>query len=250
MNTSSLANSLLHFFTHPAQNRAPARAIGAEAGAAARNPQFDRELAEIESAPLPTAARAAKDVAPVLRLAEWIFQPIAAAKNITLKVEAPAAGLLAECDEIRVQRVVENLLSNAIKYSPANTTVTLGARLTNGTLNVWVDDQGPGVPLMEQAGLFADTDNYFGLLEDEDTGSDRGLVVCQHIAQTQRGTLEMHNRREGGARFEFRLPAASLRQASAAPTLGERLGEGKVTTFTTSAKPALVSMKLPTAAVA
>ncbi|HTB62249.1 MAG TPA: hybrid sensor histidine kinase/response regulator [Opitutales bacterium] len=217
-----------------------------------RKTNLDRELEEIAAslAPVAKVTEAPKDVAPVLRLAEWIFQPIAAEKNITLKVEAPAKGLFAECDEVRVQRVVENLLSNAIKFSPANTTITLGAKVEDGSLNVWVDDQGPGVPPAEQANLFADTDSYLDLLDDENIGSDRGLVVCQHIAHAQHGKIAMHNRREGGAHFEFRLPAASLRQASSAATLSDRLGENKVTTFTTSAKPGLIIIHPRTTAVA
>ena len=104
-----------------------------------------------------------QDLAPVVSLAGWIFQPIAANKNIILQIDAPATGLFAVCDEVRIQRVIENLLSNAIRHTPTGGTITLAARAEHGVLRVWVDDEGPGVPLSEQSGLFEDSEYYLNV---------------------------------------------------------------------------------------
>jgi CheY-like chemotaxis protein len=214
-------------------------------------PLPDRANEQTKTAlPASSAAIAHHDLAPVVRLAEWVFQSIATDKQITLKVDAPAAGLLAVCDEIRIQRAIENLLSNAIKYSPAGGIVTLGARSADGWLRVWVDDEGPGVPLDEQDGLFEDAEHFLNIQDADEAGGNRGLVVCRHIAATHHGKMEMHNRREGGAHFELRLPAASAPRVTAAEALSDRPPADKVTPFIAAASAAVSSVNLPAAAVA
>ncbi len=185
------------------------------------------------SSPAPTAdlVKSNSDLAAVVRLASWVFEPVAANKGIKLHVDSPVAGLVATCDEVRIQRVLGNLLSNAIKASPAGSAITLAARQEDGWLRFWVDDSGPGVPVREQSGLFDEPTNLVDLLEADDNGSSRGLVVCQHIVTSHGGEMAMHNRREGGAHFEFRLPVAA-------------------NSSTRSAQPGLVTMKLSVAAVA
>ena len=198
----------------------------------------ERERVEMEVASvIPINASTAspvetvRDLAPVLRLAEWVFKPIAAHKQIALKLDAPAAGLLAKCDEVHVQRVIENLLSNAIKFSPARTTITLGAQERNGWLSFWVDDEGPGVPLADQSKLFEADGESLEFLGDGEIGCDRGLLVCKHIADKQQGRISMCNRDEGGARFELRLPAAHAPRVSALDALADKCESEKLAAF-------------------
>jgi two-component system sensor histidine kinase KdpD len=42
--------------------------------------------------------------------------------------------------------VLCNLLENAAKYTPAGTPVGIGAALRESEVEVWVDDNGPGLP--------------------------------------------------------------------------------------------------------
>ncbi len=160
----------------------------------------------------PTAdepAMAGTDLAGVVRLASWVFQPVAANKQISLTLDVPDSRLMAACDEVRIQRVLENLLSNAIKASPTGSSITVAAREENGWLRFWVDDAGPGVPEFEQSSLFDEPASFMDVLHSDDGGSNRGLLVCQHIVTRYGGEMAMQNRRNGGAHFEFRLPAAA-----------------------------------------
>jgi signal transduction histidine kinase len=211
MNASSLPNAFRHLFI-----RTQREFVAAPQLFGASNPAQPARRAATSTNSLwrKTQPFAQKDLAAVVRLAEWIFQPIADHKQITLKVEMPATALLAECDEVRIQRVLENLLSNAIKYSPAGSTITLGACCANGTVRFWVDDEGPGVPLDEQNGLFENEEHFLSFLDAEDAGADRGLVLSRQIIATHHGQIEMRNRCEGGAHFEFRLPAAHTNRFS------------------------------------
>ncbi len=150
-----------------------------------------------------------RDLAPLLKLAAWIFQPIAERKNIQLRLEAPDAGLYAICQEVRIQRVLENLLSNALRHAPAGSQVTLAARAEDGWLCIWVEDQGTGVPPALQSALFDGCELSFGESALGVNEDKHGLVVCKEIISANGGKILMYNRPEGGAHFEFHLPAIS-----------------------------------------
>ncbi len=168
--------------------------------------------------------RAPRDLAGTLRLVAWICQPSAQRKEITLRVEAPESGLNANCDETRIQRVLENLVFNAIKFSPSHTAITLGARKEGGLLRIFVDDCGPGVPEAEQAKLFTD----YGRTSVRPTGGESstglGLAICKRIVHAHGGVILMRNRTIGGAHFEFCLAAdeASPTPPSTPPALPAR----------------------------
>ncbi|HVU39052.1 MAG TPA: ATP-binding protein [Opitutales bacterium] len=175
-----------------------------------------------------------RDIAPLLKLVAWIFQPMAARKHVTLRVEAPEIGLFATCQELRIQRVLENLLSNAVRHAPMNSAITLAARIEDGWLCVWVEDQGPGVPLAEQARLFEGNEPSFGEYTLGVNDDNRGLVASREIVSTHGGEILMYNRVGGGAHFEFRLPSTNGRHGPTRP--------GKPNTFTVSLKAGLIKM--------
>jgi signal transduction histidine kinase len=156
------------------------------------------------------------DLVPVLRWADQIFTPVAAKKNLRLRLEEPAADLEVDGDEIRLKRVLENLVTNAIKFSPPNTSITLGARREGQFIKIWVDDGGPGVPEGEQVKLFTE----YGRTSVRPTGGESstglGLAICRSIVAAHGGTITMWNRPEGGAHFEFSLPRAA-EEAGAEP---------------------------------
>lgn len=150
-----------------------------------------------------------RDLATLLKLVSWIFQPVAARKNITLRLEAPEIGLMATCQEVRIQRVLENLLTNALRHAPANSQVTLASRVEDGWLCIWVDDEGTGVPLAKQAELFEGQEFSFGEFALGVSEDKHGLVVCKEIVSAHGGEILMYNRVGGGAHFEFRLPSTN-----------------------------------------
>src|SRR5262249_37933019 len=49
-------------------------------------------------------------------------------------------------DPPRLRRIFTNLVENALRYSPAGTTVTLGAVDEDKFVRAFVDDEGPGLP--------------------------------------------------------------------------------------------------------
>ena len=105
-----------------------------------------------------------------------------------------------------VTQVITNLLDNAIKYAQAGAIIQIAASADSSMVLVTVDDSGPGLPPGDPERLFA----KFQRGRDESTagGAGLGLAICRTIINAHGGTITAANRPEGGARFEFSLPAA------------------------------------------
>ncbi len=102
-------------------------------------------------------------------------------------------------------RLVENLASNASRY--ARTTVTFTVRQHQDTVELLVDDDGPGIPPSDRSRVF----ERFGTLDesrsDDRTGTGLGLSIAAAIVAAHGGTIGVGDAPHGGARFEVRLPA-------------------------------------------
>jgi signal transduction histidine kinase len=156
-----------------------------------------------------------RDLASLLRIVAWIFQPLATRKQVTLQVNAPVVGLVAVCDEIRIQRALEILLANAVHASPPNSTIILSARHEGNRLRFIIVDEGSGVPLDEQESIFDGVDNPLLRFISDDAGDDNELAVCRRIVNAHGGSITMRNRAEGGSRYEFSIPIVMPEYADA-----------------------------------
>ena len=111
---------------------------------------------------------------------------------------------LVEIDAILVERVLSNLIENAVKYSPPGGTITIGAAVASPTaVELWVEDEGPGLPPGKSETIF----NKFerGSKETAIPGVGLGLAICRSIIQAHGGTIRAEAARGGGARFVVSL---------------------------------------------
>ena len=76
---------------------------------------------------------------------------------------------------------------------------SVGWRRTRHGLDIWVDDEGPGL---------SNTTNLFvPFFTTKPGGSGIGLVLCRQIAEAHEGSLKLENKPEGrGARATLTLP--------------------------------------------
>jgi two-component system, sensor histidine kinase and response regulator len=98
-----------------------------------------------------------------------------------------------------------NYLSNAIKYGGQPPHVELGCDEQPGDiLRFWVRDNGRGIPIEEQAGLFT----AFGENSKvRATGHGLGLSIVQTIVEKMGGRVGMDSTPGHGSAFYFTLPA-------------------------------------------
>ncbi|UCV04688.1 two-component system sensor histidine kinase KdpD [Dechloromonas denitrificans] len=123
----------------------------------------------------------------------------------TVQVLLPADLPLLYFDPILMERVFCNLLENAAKYTPAGSTITLSARQSGDSVEIILEDNGPGLPAGKEEALFAKFAR--GKNESTVTGVGLGLSIVRAIVEAHEGTVSAENRASGGTRFVIRLPA-------------------------------------------
>ena len=107
-------------------------------------------------------------------------------------------------DRTQVLRALTNLLQNADLHGGGVTAV----RVVDGGafVDIRVEDCGPGVPAEEKSRIFERFARAGG--QKTGTGSGLGLSIVERTVRNHHGDVWCTNRRDGGAAFVMRLPAA------------------------------------------
>ncbi|MBH8568294.1 response regulator [Microvirga sp. STS02] len=167
------------------------------------------EAGQLAVQPVPTA------VAPLLRNLLASFEPLAAARGLSLHgPERLPAALHLLLDADKVAQILTNLLGNALNHTPAGGTVTLTAALPapDGYYTLTVQDTGPGIAPAEQERVFERF--YQGKQHQAQGGTGLGLALSRELATLLGGTLTLVSPPGQGATFTLRFPATVLRVES------------------------------------
>jgi len=136
------------------------------------------------------------------------FAPLAAARGATVRT-AHGSDVVALGDRDALRQVLLNLLDNAVKYGPAGQTITAGTRVAaDGRVQVWVDDQGTGIPTRDKARIWEPFRRLDHAVEAGISGNGIGLAVVRELVTAQGGTVTVHDAPGGGASFVVTLQAA------------------------------------------
>jgi len=133
------------------------------------------------------------------------LKPPADNKNVTLLNQLPA--LNATGDAHRLEQVFANLVDNAIKYGRAHGRVTVGGQsLGNGKVEVFVQDDGPGIPVESLDRIFERFYRVDKARSRDQGGTGLGLSIVKHIVQGHGGEVWAKSELGKGATFFFTLP--------------------------------------------
>ncbi|HEX4186868.1 MAG TPA: HAMP domain-containing sensor histidine kinase [Solirubrobacteraceae bacterium] len=129
--------------------------------------------------------------------------PVSGEHEISLDVH-PA---IVEASRDELHRLTINLIENALRHTPPGTAIRVSTGIAaDGSAELVVEDEGPGVPPELEANIFrrfvrgaGDRGGSFGL----------GLAIVQAVAQSHGGTVTLDQSGHRGARFVVRLPASS-----------------------------------------
>jgi two-component system, NtrC family, sensor histidine kinase KinB len=143
----------------------------------------------------------------IIRSAVRDARPAAGARQQTIRTQVEGKLPTLWVDGDMIERVLINLLENAIKFSRGGSEVAIGARAAAGTVEFWVQDQGPGIPAAEQQRIF---EKFARLSSGEASeGLGLGLAFCQMAVQAHQGTIRVESSEGQGSRFIVALPARS-----------------------------------------
>jgi PAS domain S-box-containing protein len=130
-------------------------------------------------------------------------------RSIELQVRALQSPVV-EGDRARIGQVLNRFLSNANKFSPLDTPIRVGVTAEPPAVQVWVADQGPGVPPSERERIWQRFYRVDGLnhVSGSSIGLGLGLYLGRMVVERHGGTVGLDCPTGGGARFWFRLPLA------------------------------------------
>jgi two-component system, OmpR family, sensor histidine kinase QseC len=106
-------------------------------------------------------------------------------------------GVTIEGDADLLGVALRNLVGNALRHAPAASEITVGVEQGNGEPQLWVADNGPGVPEAELPHL---TERFYRGRDATTEGSGLGLAIVKRIAELHGANLELENRLQGGLR--------------------------------------------------
>lgn len=108
-----------------------------------------------------------------------------------------------------LHRMIVNLVDNAIRHTPTGTNVEVSLTGTDGTANVEVCDDGPGVDPEMRERIFERFVHGEGPADQSTGGVGLGLAIVRSVAESHGGTARVGDAASGGARFVVSLPLAS-----------------------------------------
>jgi signal transduction histidine kinase len=127
---------------------------------------------------------------PLVRSSLRVVEPEARARHVRLEAHLDGAPPV-RCAPEKVERVLYNLLTNALRHTPSDGSVAVRVEPLEGEVQVTVEDTGSGFDptATSKSGL--------------------GLAIARGLVELQDGRLWQENRRDGGARVSFTLPAGA-----------------------------------------
>ncbi len=164
-------------------------------------------LASAEAAPL-VLQRTRVDVAQLVRDTLRRTEPLAAGRAIRLAHDGPAQAFVAG-DPDRLVQLLLILLDNALDHSPDGATVTVGIRALGRSIELDVDDEGPGIPAGDRERIFEPFARIPGVRRERSGGTGLGLAIARRIVSAHGGTIVAGESPTGGARFGVTLPSAA-----------------------------------------
>ena len=127
-------------------------------------------------------------------------------KTVLIENKVPE-GLSAQADSDRLQQVFFNLIENAIKYGSKGGRVVVGGNARpDGKAEMWVQDDGPGIPAEARERVFERFYRVDRARSRETGGTGLGLSIVKHIVQAHGGEVWLKSQLGSGTTFFFTLP--------------------------------------------
>ncbi len=162
----------------------------------------DSILASVRVVPEDAASVSPVDVEALVSEVLHSLRPLVGHHQVAV---SGAPRLHALADAPRLRQIVEHLVENAVKYAPAETTISIDWSLVEGSVQLGVSDEGPGIPDEWRERIF---EPYARRDTHTARGSGIGLYAAKRLGESMGARLWCEPARPHGARFVVALPAA------------------------------------------
>lgn len=134
----------------------------------------------------------------------------AAARNLTLIYDKPAAFPTLMLDETKTRQVIMNFVDNAIYYTPANGRIEIVLQENDQSIELRVIDNGLGVPKHDQHQLFTKFYRAGNARKARPDGTGLGLFMAKKVIIAQGGSIIFSSQEGKGSIFGFTFAKAKL----------------------------------------
>jgi two-component system phosphate regulon sensor histidine kinase PhoR len=111
-------------------------------------------------------------------------------------------------DPAKLHDALRNLVSNAITYSPEHSTITVSTSRADGSVELSVTDEGPGIPDQDLDRVFERFYRVDKSRARDPGGTGLGLAIVKHLVELHGGRVRVENLTDQGAKFTIEIPAS------------------------------------------
>ncbi|MBL8551070.1 MAG: DUF4118 domain-containing protein [Hyphomonadaceae bacterium] len=134
-------------------------------------------------------------------------------RQLTLQLPAAAPSIFV--DPILAQQAIANVLENAFAYTPPGAAIRAGASYTTGAVQLWIEDDGPGVPPGKLARIF---DKFQRVSDAGDRqgggGLGLGLAISKGFVEAMGGEVEAASPAADGRGLRVRFSFPRVAEAA------------------------------------
>ncbi len=161
------------------------------------------DISRLEAGQMPLQCKTS-DLEQLTRAALQRLSGLAQGRHIA--VRAFVSPVLAYCDPIITERILQNLLGNALKFTPTSGSVRIELVAEVFWARFSITDTGPGIPVEYHEKVF----EKFGQVEMRQDhkvpSSGLGLAFCKLAVEGQGGSILLESEPGRGTTFHVRLP--------------------------------------------
>ena len=172
------------------------------------------DLSKIEAGRL-TLSLTDYSMADVIQTVSTSLEPLAAEKNLDLKIDVSSDLPTGKGDEQRIAQVVLNLIGNAIKFTNEGE-IKVNASVAKEKFCVAVTDTGPGIADSDQQKIFDEFHQVNGTATRKKGGTGLGLSISKKIIEMHGGRIWVESLHGKGSTFLFTLPIRVEKQGKLA----------------------------------
>jgi PAS domain S-box-containing protein len=161
----------------------------------------------------PVADQSVVDPLALIKQAVLDVEPVARGRRQKISANLPNKLPLIWVDEDMARRVLINLMENSVKFTPPDGQLEAGATQEGQWVHMWVKDNGPGIPPVEQERIFDKFTRLRGT--SKSSGLGIGLAFCRLAVLGHGGRIWVESEPGKGSVFHFTFPIATTEQLAA-----------------------------------
>jgi len=145
------------------------------------------------------------DARDLLERSARVYAHQAGQKDIAIEVQAEPDLPAVEVDVQRMVQVLANILDNAIRYTPEGGHISMRARAAHGSVEIRIQDSGPGVPPDELERIFERFYRTESSRSRDNGGSGLGFAIARSIVERHNGRIWAESQPGQGLTVVLRL---------------------------------------------